>query len=283
MENAYSEVPLALAAMFLLVGSGSFIVLSAALFSSRVEGRALGYIDSLSVMPCLATILGFIAGFFAVQDKTTSVRLLFGTDGSIVSMMPLCFGAAVAAISLVYGACLLLGKVSDGVRGCVLPVAAGLGLCFVCSFGAAHVLAPGIPWGAFEVFGQMIGCALASGAALAILIFEKAEALGLACVKIALAVALLIGVSLGVGCFALELIAAVGAAGSVALGPDALQQVSMQVVVGCFCFAALLVFGLMAIYSKEAGFHSVVAVACSFVGVFCVLLAFYSMWAALGA
>ena len=66
-------------------------------------------------------------------------------------------------------------------------------------------------------------------------------------------------------------------AGAAGAGAELVRAASMHIAVGVFCLAATLVFGVMAIRMKETGFHSVIAVASGFVGVFCLRLAFYAL------
>lgn len=87
----------------------------------------------------------------------------------------------------------------------------------------------------------------------------------------------MLGAVLGVGGFSVQVLAVSEMAGAAGAGADLVRAASMHIAVGVFCLAATLVFGVMAIRMKETGFHSVIAVASGFVGVFCLRLAFYAL------
>ena len=87
----------------------------------------------------------------------------------------------------------------------------------------------------------------------------------------------ILGTMLGVGGFVAQVATVSSMVGA---GADLVRAASLHITVALFCLVATFVFEMMAIRMKETGFHSVVAVACSFVGVFCARLVFYTLQAA---
>lgn len=150
-----------------------------------------------------------------------------------------------------------------------------LGLLFVCALAAAHVLAGDPVWATAATPAQMLGCALLGGSALAALLFENAGALEGRGAKGVLAAFAAAGAVLGLGGLAAHVAMVLGTAG--AAGVELVRAASTHVAVGALCLAATLVFTLMALRLKETGYHVVIAVACAFVGTFCVRLAFYAL------
>lgn len=272
----YSEVPLALATTFFPIGAGALVVLAVLLLNGRFDQKQLSNIDALFIMPCLAVVLGVVAAFFGFQDQTNAVTLLRSLGENPVWIALAVFVLGVFVFTAVFF-CLQvnIGKIKEGHRRLLLGfmgVLGSLSLCFVC---AAHMMVLDPSWNTLATPAQIFGFALLGGAVQAVMIFEKADALQDTSMKRVLVVGALVGVVLSCGGFAAQLVSVMGMVDATGTGIDLIREASMQIAVGFFCFVAAFSFGLMAIFMKETGFHSVIAVACVFVGVFCARLVFY--------
>lgn len=276
MDVISAGVPLALSTMFLLVGAGSFMVMAVLSLVSPVEGRRLRGIDTLSLMPSLAVVLGFATLCLGFQDATGAADLLRGGVGAVRFAL-LTTGGAFAVAALAYGVLAVSGKMPETLRRPLLRGAGVLGLLFACVLGLAHTLVADPSWNTLATPVQMLGLALLGGAALATMMYESAGALDAPAAKRMLAACVVVGVVLGAGGFAVQVALVSGMANGA--GAGLVSVASTHVAVGLICLAAVLVFAMMALRLKETGFHSVVAVACAFVGVFCVRLAFYALQA----
>ncbi|WP_260620274.1 DmsC/YnfH family molybdoenzyme membrane anchor subunit [Gordonibacter massiliensis (ex Traore et al. 2017)] len=265
MELVYSEVPLALFTTFSLIGTGAFMALALLVNVSRLERKHLKNIDALSVMPGFAVVLGLVAAYFGFQDCTNAVVSLRDLGGAA--------RFAVVAYCLRAG----FGGLAEGWRKFLLGSAGALGLLFVCVIGVVHAMVPDPAWNTLATPAQILGFALLGGSALATMMFEKAGALGGCPQKRTLTVFAILGTMLGVGGFVAQVATVSSMVGA---GADLVRAASLHITVALFCLVATFVFEMMAIRMKETGFHSVVAVACSFVGVFCARLVFYTLQAA---
>lgn len=276
MESVYVNVPLALGATFSLIGAGSFAVLAVLAGVYRPERRQLQNIATLTIMPCLALVLGCVAAWFAFQDQTGAVALLRGVDGVLPFVVA---GVGGLLVLLAVAHCVVAngGREAESGQKLLLYGAGVLGVLFVWVVGIAHELSADPSWTTLATPVQMLGCALLGGSALATLIFEKADALGEASVKKVLVVSAVCGAVLGIGGLAAQLVVAASVSGAGGVGADLVGVSSSQSVVGFFCFAAALLFEVMALRTKETGYHSVIAVICVFVGVFCARLVFYAL------
>ncbi|RDB63149.1 hypothetical protein C1878_04585 [Gordonibacter sp. 28C] len=276
MELVYSEVPLALSTTFSLIGAGAIIVIALLANVSRLEQKHLKNIDALSVMPGLAVVLGLVAACFGFQDHTNAAVLLGGLgDAARFAVIGV---SGLFAFSVV-GYCLRVafGGLAEGRRRLLLDIAGALGLLFVCIVGVAHMMVPDPAWNTLATPMQMLGFALLGGSALAAMMFEKADALGGSSQRKTLTIFAIFGIVLGVGGFVAQIAAISSMADASGAGSYLVHAASMHITVGLFCLVATFVFEMMAIRMKETGFHSVVAVACSFVGVFCARLVFYAL------
>ena len=276
MELVYSEVPLALFTTFSLIGTGAFMALALLVNVSRLERKHLKNIDALSVMPGFAVVLGLVAAYFGFQDCTNAVVSLRDLGGAarfaVVGVGGL-LAFAVVAYCLRAG----FGGLAEGWRKFLLGSAGALGLLFVCVIGVVHAMVPDPAWNTLATPAQILGFALLGGSALATMMFEKAGALGGCPQKRTLTVVAILGTMLGVGGFVAQVATVSSMVGA---GADLVRAASLHITVALFCLVATFVFEMMAIRMKETGFHSVVAVACSFVGVFCARLVFYTLQAA---
>ena len=274
MEAVYAGVPWALSTMFSLTGAGAFMAMAVLADAFPAEGRRLASIDALSLMPSLAVVLGCVAAYFALQDETAAAFLLRGVDGA-ARYAAVGAAGAFAVAALAYGAVAVSGRMPSRLRKPLLRTVGLLGLLFVCALAAAHVLAGDPVWATAATPAQMLGCALLGGSALAALLFENAGALEGRGAKGVLAAFAAAGAVLGLGGLAAHVAMVLGTAG--AAGVELVRAASTHVAVGALCLAATLVFTLMALRLKETGYHVVIAVACAFVGTFCVRLAFYAL------
>lgn len=271
----YAEVPLALSTTFFLLGAGTFMVLAVVMRLLRLEQKHLRNIDTLSLMPSLAVVLGLVAALFGFQDQTNAVVLLRSVASDPVRFTALGVSGLFALVVVVYWAWANFGQLTGDCRKRLLSVAGTLGLMFVCVLGFTHMMVLDSSWGTFATFVQMLGFALLGGSALVVMMLEKADALSDSLVKRALSISSLFGAVLGIGGFAVQL-AIVLSSGEVRAAQLVLEA-SSQIVVSFFCLAAVLIFEMMAIRMKETGFHAVIALACAFVGVFCARLVFYAL------
>ena len=274
MEAVYAGVPWARSTMFSLTGAGAFMAMAVLADAFPAEGRRLASIDALSLMPSLAVVLGCVAAYFALQDETAAAVLLRGVDGA-ARYAAVGAAGAFAVAALAYGAVAVSGRMPSRLRKPFLRAVGLLGLLFVCALAAAHVLAGDPAWATAATPAQMLGCAFLGGSALAALLFENAGALEGRAAKGVLAAFAATGAVLGLGGLAAHVAVVLGAAGIA--GVELVRAASTHVAVGALCLAATLVFTLMALRLKETGYHVVIAVACAFVGTFCVRLAFYAL------
>ncbi len=268
-------MPLALCTTFSLIGAGAFMVLAVLPDGPLRRPQVRGNVDVLCIMPCLAVVLGLVAACFGFQDQSTAVALLRGHGGAALVL------AAVADVLLACAAvadclCVNFGKAAEGWRRALLRVVGVLAALFACASGLAHLAAPE-PWATLATPLQMLGFSLLGGSALVTLMLEKAGALDDPSVKRSLTVAAVLGAVLGIGGFSAQVLAVSGMIGAAGAGADLVRAASMHIAVGIICLVATLVFEAMAIRMKEKGFHSVIAVASGFVGVFCLRLAFYAL------
>lgn len=276
MESVYINVPLALGATFSLIGAGTFAVLAVLAGVFRPERRQLQNIATLTIIPCLALVLGCVAAWFAFQDQTGAVVLLRRVDGGI-PLVVTGVGGLLVVVAVAYCIVANGGRSAESGQKLLLYGAGALGLVFVWVVGVAHELTADPAWTTLATPAQMLGCALLGGSALATLIFEKAGALGETSVKKVLVVSAVCGAVLGIGGLAVQLVVAASVSGAGGVGADLVGVSSSQSVVGFFCFVAALLFEVMALRTKETGYHSVIAVICVFVGVFCARLVFYAL------
>lgn len=233
--------------------------------------------DVLCAMPCLAVVLGLVAACFGFQDQSAAVALLRDHGGAALILAAMA-DVLLACAAVAYCLYVNLGKDAEGRRRkALLRIVGALAALFACASGLAHLAVPEPSWATLATPLQMLGFSLLGGSALVVLMLEKAGALDDPSVKRLLTVAAVLGAVLGVGGFSVQVLAVSEMAGAAGAGADLVRAASMHIAVGVFCLAATLVFGVMAIRMKETGFHSVIAVASGFVGVFCLRLAFYAL------
>lgn len=272
----FSELPLALCTTFSLIGAGAFMVLAVLPDGPLRRPQVRGNVDVLCIMPCLAVVLGLAAAFFGFQDQSTAVVLLRGHGGAALVLAAVA-DVLLACAAVAYCLCVNFGKAAEGWRRALLRVVGVLAALFACASGLAHLAAPEPSWATLATPLQMLGFSLLGGSALVTLMLEKAGALDDPSVKRSLTVAAVLGAVLGIGGFSAQVLAVSGMTGAAGAGADLVRAASMHIAVGIICLVATLVFEAMAIRMKEKGFHSVIAVASGFVGVFCLRLAFYAL------
>lgn len=270
-----SELPLALSTTFSLIGAGAFMVLAVLPDGPLRRPQVRGSVDVLCAMPCLAVVLGLVAACFGFQDQSAAVILLRDHGGAALVLAAVT-DVLLACAAVAYCLCINLGKVAEGRRRMLLLIVGALAALFACASGLVHLAVPEPSWATLATPLQMLGFSLLGGSALVTLMLEKAGALDGPSVGRRLAVAAVLGAVLGVGGFSAQVLAVSEMAGAAGAGADLVRAASMHIAVGVFCLAATLVFAVMAIRMKETGFHSVIAVASGFVGVFCLRLAFYA-------
>ena len=265
----YAEVPLALSTTFSLIGAGSFVTLSVVVGVSRFEQKRLTNLDTLSLMLTLAAVLGFVAAFFAFQDQTNAVSL-FRSLNDVAWFVIVGVAGLFVAVAVLYGIRVNFGNITTSERTFLLCLVGALGMIFVGAIGIAPLLISGPSLSATAMFAEMLGFALLGGSTLVSLMFEKAEALDNALTRILLILIALFGVVMG--CIGL----AVQVGAVLVTGVDVVREASTQIAVAFFCLVAAFIFEIMAIRMKETGFHSIVAVASAFVGVFSACLVLYA-------
>ncbi|MEA5020827.1 MAG: hypothetical protein VB027_10735 [Gordonibacter sp.] len=265
----YAEVPLALSTTFSLIGAGSFVTLSVVVGVSRLEQKRLTNLDTLSLMLTLAVVLGFVAAFFAFQDQTNAVSLFRGLN-DVAWFVIVGVAGLFVAVAVLYGIRVNFGNIATDERTFLLCLAGASGVIFVGTIGMVPLLISSPSLSTVAMFVEMLGFALLGGSALVSLMFEKVEALDSALTKMTLTLIAFFGVVMGCIGFAVQVGVALGA------GSDVVREASSQIVVAFFCLVASFVFEIMAIRIKETGFHSVVAVASAFVGVFSACLVLYA-------
>ncbi len=274
MELAYSEISLVLAMTFGLSGAATYGFLLL-LLRAEVDGRRLRNVDMLSPIPALAMVLSLPALFMAWANPTPAVLIA-------MELSPLLLGACLGSliVSVVasgsYALLSLGNKVTKRSRTALTFFAGVGGLAYVVLVSCAHFCAPVPSWCWAAVLAAVLGASFVSGIALFAALAENAGvSLSKALKRVVTAISLfgLLAAALG---FAYQVVASSRWCATMAFGSAFEHAVSDNVVVGLFCLVASSVFCVLGIRSKDKGFYSVIAVACSFVALFCLFLVLYT-------
>lgn len=275
MELAYSEVSLVLAMTFGLSGAAAHGFLSLILAKTKIDDKHLRIMDILSPIPALAMMLGLVALWFAWANPTPVVSIAAAI--SPISLVA-CFGFLI--VSIVASGCyavLSLGDRATKRSRTLLTSIAGIGgLAYVISIACVHACVPVQSWNAAAVFSSVLGASLCAGAALSAAMVENAGIVFGKGLRRATIIASFCGLLVGVLGLSRQVAVSSSWFALANYDPSFENVVSNNVVVGLFCLVASSVFCVLGIRSKDKGFYSVIAVACSLVAMFCFFLVLYT-------
>lgn len=167
MSAAFAELPLAVFTTLAPIGAGALIVLAAVLLATSLEEAQLKRLDRLTAVPIVLVCVGFLASL-AHLASPGNVLSAFASVGSSPLSNEVVAGIVFLVVALVYLALALAGKLG-GARRAWAAVVGIVGLVFVVFTGMAYMI-PTIPsWNTPFGIVQVLGYALAGGAALLVL------------------------------------------------------------------------------------------------------------------
>ena len=175
MGTGFAEAPLTVFTTLAPMGAAAFIVLLlASMRGVYVEG-ASQRIDKLSAVPVAVVLLGFVGAFFHLANPLNAFYVFDGIARSPLTNEVLA-GCVFVVAAVAYAALAFSGKLADGARKAFLAVVAVLAVVFAVFCGAAYLMDTIPAWNQPSTIVQMLGFALAGGAALGSLVLALAKA-----------------------------------------------------------------------------------------------------------
>lgn len=283
MELAFSEMPLALFTTLASVGAGAFIAWAVALFTAKLDEAQLKKLDTLNVVSLAFVIVGFVAAFFHLTNVMNAVNVFGGLGASPLSN-EVAVGCVFTVVALVFVILAAAGKLNAGAREGFAAVVAVLAVVFAVFMGVAYMM-PTIPsWDTPAAPVQMLGFALAGGAALEALLvaLAGAKADDLASFKTAGLVLSVLGVVLGAGGLLMQMGAVSGLENAVYAGADLVAAAMPFIVAAVAALVAACVCTVLALRGTAPVALGVAAAVLAVAGVLCARLVFYALQLSVG-
>lgn len=287
MASAFAELPLALFSTLAPIGAGAFLILAVLFATARLEGDVLARIDKFTAIPVGLVIVGFVAAFFHLANPLHAFGVFAGLGSSPMSN-ELAVGCLFAAVMLVYWIWAMTGKMGTGTREVLVWITAILGLVFAWFTGMAYMIFTIPSWNTFAGPVQILGFALAGGAAVAVLVLmlaKCADALRMRAVRTCVLLAVLIGIILGIGGMAVQASITSGIANALFTGAELVGGAMVAIICGAICLVGTGVCDTLVVRKGGVVERSAMvwaAVILALVGVLLLRLAFYAMQLSVG-
>ena len=283
MQFSVAELPLALFTTLAPLGAGAFVALACAFFTTKFSPEQLKKIDRMTIIPLAIVIVGFICAFFHLATPLNAPAVFMGA-GSPMSN-EIIAGCVFAVVAIVYVIMANAGKLAGSARKGFAAVVAVLAVVFALFTGLAYVMSTIASWNTPLVPVQMLGFALAGGAATAALVLVLSGAWADACkgsFKTIVTVLAVAGAVLAIAGLAGQLVMTLDLENALASGSDLVDAALPFAVVGLLLVSVSSDFVYSATKKSSATTRIAVAVALAVVGIFLCRLAFYALQLSVG-
>lgn len=284
MSAAFSELPLALFTTLAAIGSGAFISLACAFFTTKLSDDQFARVDKLSIIPAVVVVIGFIAAFFHLANPAAAFGVFGGIGRSPLSN-ELCVATIFAIVMVIYVAMALAGKLSEGSRKGFAGALAVLAVVFAVFMGLAYGIETIPTWSSPWPVVQMLGYSLLGGTALGVFVLALEGALGDAIkgsFKTSAMALAGIGAVLTLAGLAMMVSTASGAANAVTVGSNLVAGAMTCLIVAIICLVLAAVSVVMALRGSgsvgAAGLATVLVLA----GVLAGRFVFYALQISVG-
>ncbi len=283
MQFSVAELPLALFTTLAPLGAGAFVALACAFFTTKFSPEQLKKIDRMTFIPLAIVIVGFICAFFHLATPLNAPAVFMGA-GSPMSN-EIIAGCVFTVVVIVYVIVANAGKLSDGARKGFAAVVAVLAVVFAVFTGLAYVMSTIASWNTPLVPVQMLGFALAGGAATGSLVLALSGAWTDACkgsFKTAVTVLAVAGAVLAIVGLAGQLVTTLDMRNALVSGSDLVDAALPFAVVGLLAVSFSSDFVYSATKKGSATTRIAVAFALAVVGIFLCRVAFYALQLSVG-
>ncbi|MEG1830506.1 MAG: DmsC/YnfH family molybdoenzyme membrane anchor subunit [Raoultibacter sp.] len=279
-----AEMPLAIFTTLAPIGAGAFIALAVAFFTTKFSDEQLKKIDTMTLIPLLIVLVGFVASFIHLTSPLNAINVFSGIGHSPLSN-EIVVGSVFVIVAIVYWALAFTGKLAGGARKIFAALVAVLAIVFALFVGMAYVIPTIASWNTPLVPVQILGFALLGGMCLGTLV------LGLACAlndarqtafKTVTLILVLAGAVLAIAGLFMQL-SMVGALETALCSGAALTAPMMPYAIG-FAVCALLAAALEVFALIKQGSPAICALALvlAIAGVFLARLVFYGIQISVG-
>lgn len=194
MEQAFTELPLAIFTTLAPIGAGAFIALAIAFFTTSFDEDRLKRVDRMTLIPLIVTVVGFIASFAHLASPLNAFYVFSGLGTSPLSN-EIAIGTLFVIVAFVYWILAVTGRLKEGVRKVFAGVVAVLAVVFALFTGLAYSIGTIPTWSTPAVPVSLVGFALMGGMLLGALTLGLAGALEEACQTPFKAAAVALGVA----------------------------------------------------------------------------------------
>ncbi|MDR2672132.1 MAG: dimethyl sulfoxide reductase anchor subunit [Coriobacteriales bacterium] len=174
MENAITELPLALFTTLVPIGSGAFLALALAFLVHPFSPEQLKRIDRLTLLPLLVMALGFVDSVFHLKDPLHIFYVFTGIGSSPLSN-EIAIGVLFFVVALIYWMLAFGGKLSQAVRKGYALILGVFALVFAVSCGMAYMIETIVTWN--TIFGplEIVGIGILGGILFGTVILMQAK------------------------------------------------------------------------------------------------------------
>lgn len=283
MEAVVAEMPLALFTTLSAIGAGAFVALAAAFFTATPSAAQLRKIDRMTVIPLVAVLASFVAAFFHLANASNAPQVFAGVGRSPLSN-EVAVGCVFAVAAVIYWALAVAGKLSAGARKGFIGALAALAVVYALFMGLAYMMRTIPSWDTVFSLLQMLGFALAGGAAAGVLVLALGGlgAEELKPTKAPLAAASVAGTVLGLVGVAGQAVTAAGLQNALTLGFGLVSAAAPFIAVGVVGVAAACACTVVALRRPRPCGLAGAACALAVIGILCARLAFYAMAMSVG-
>ena len=279
-----AELPLALFTTLAPIGTGAFIALAVAFFTTKFSDEQLKKIDRMTTIPVVVLVAGFICAFFHLASPMHAFGVFAGLGASPLSN-ELLAGVVFAVLAIVYWIVALAGKLGEGARKGFAAVVAVMAVVFACFTGAAYMMETIASWNTPMVPVAVLGFSLLGGVSLGVLVLALSGALEDAAkggFKMAAPVVLVVGLVLGIAGLLVQVMSVSGMGNALVDGADLVAAASAPMWIGVVCMVVAAAAAFMALRNSKSTALAVAAPVLAIVGVFAARLAFYAVQLSVG-
>lgn len=165
MQQAVSEIFLAIFTTLAPIGAGAFIALALAFCTTRFTEAQLVKIDALAFIPLILVVLGFVASTFHLASPLNATMVFSGVGTSLLSNEIL-VGAIFFVIALAYCVLAITGKLSYRARKVFIVIVALAAVVFALFTGMAYMMRTISSWDTVYSPLEVLGFSLLGGALL---------------------------------------------------------------------------------------------------------------------
>ena len=283
MAFSVAELPLALFTTLAPLGAGAFIVLACAFFTTKFSPEQLKKIDRMTIIPLAIVVVGFICAFFHLANPLNAPAVFMGA-GSPMSN-EIIVGCVFTLVAIVYVIVANAGKLAGGARKGFAAVVAVLAVVFAVFTGLAYVMSTIASWNTPLVPVQMLGFALAGGAAVGSLVLALSGVWADACkgtFKKAVVAVTTAGAVLAILGLGGQLVSTFDMGNSLVSGSELVFAALPFAVVGLVLISASSELVILAAKKDAATRFAAAAVVAALAGIFLARVAFYAIQLSVG-